>query len=108
MSFVFLALFLLLASFRIAVAGESEPTDFGASESSAPFLFLTAADVARAREGVRTNPEFARLARELAQRAIALNLLPTAGTIRALGKGRQFRSYRGCRRHHTSGKPPAA
>lgn len=38
-------------------------------QGSAPFLFLTAADVARAREGVRTNPEFARLARELARQA---------------------------------------
>lgn len=34
-----------------------------------PFLFLSAEDLARARRGVESNPEFARMARELARQA---------------------------------------
>ncbi len=41
----------------------------GAKPDRHPFLFVTAADVERAREGVRSNPEFARLAAELARQA---------------------------------------
>lgn len=34
-----------------------------------PFLFLTASDVARAREGVKTNPDFAKMAQDLSREA---------------------------------------